>query len=148
MSSSNKFKCGYCGWIVWRDENGQVSHGCFAKCKELLMDKDRNLFRNDSLGTHETDGNNTIEKSTAYEKENIEEHTAQDTEKLDEDLISAVKERPALYDFRIPVKERGRKQKDCLWQEVSVCLKGLYTATEAEKRWTILKIATEKQEIH
>ncbi|KAM0737119.1 hypothetical protein ACS0PU_000212 [Formica fusca] len=108
------------------------------------MDKDRNLFRNDSLGTHlhvgnETDGNNTIEKSTAYEKENIEEHTAQDTEKLDEDLISAVKERPALYDFRIPVKERGRKRKDCLWQEVSVCLKGLYTSTEAEKRWTYLK---------
>ncbi|XP_029674017.1 uncharacterized protein LOC115242096 [Formica exsecta] len=107
MSSSDKFKCGYCGWIVWRNENGQVSHGCFAKCKELLMDKDRNLFRNDSLGTHlhvgnEIDGNNTIEKSTAY-KENIEEHTAQDTEKLDEDLISAVKERPVLYDFRIPV---------------------------------------------
>ncbi|XP_067203724.1 uncharacterized protein [Linepithema humile] len=87
---------------------------------------------------NETGGNSTIEEST-YEKENIDENLEEhiDIDKLDEDLISAVKER--LYDFRIPVKERGRKQKDSLWQEVSVRLKGLYTATEAEKRWTYLK---------
>ncbi|XP_071576129.1 uncharacterized protein, partial [Temnothorax nylanderi] len=101
-----------------------------------------NLNYLDSLETHVESENN--ENSTACEKENIaqnrQEHTDDhDTEKLDEDLISAVKERPPLYDFRIPVKERGRKQKDCLWQEVSECLKGLYTATEAEKRWTYLK---------
>ncbi|XP_067203723.1 kinesin-related protein 8-like isoform X1 [Linepithema humile] len=134
MSSSEKFKCGYCGWIIWRDKSGQISHGCFGKCKELLMDKDKNLFRNEN----ETGGNSTIEEST-YEKENIDENLEEhiDIDKLDEDLISAVKER--LYDFRIPVKERGRKQKDSLWQEVSVRLKGLYTATEAEKRWTYLK---------
>ncbi|XP_077272767.1 uncharacterized protein LOC143903180 [Temnothorax americanus] len=93
-----------------------------------------------SLETHVESENN----STACEKENIaqnrQEHTDDhDTEKLDEDLISAVKEIAPLYDFRIPVKKRGRKQKDCLWQEVSKCLEGLYTATEAEKRWTYLK---------
>ncbi|EFN67915.1 hypothetical protein EAG_04453, partial [Camponotus floridanus] len=43
---------------------------------------------------------------------------------IDEDLISAVKGRPALYDYRISVKERGRKQKDCLWQEISEYLNG------------------------
>ncbi|XP_077279068.1 uncharacterized protein LOC143906691 [Temnothorax americanus] len=151
--SSSKFKCGYCRWIVWFDEDGKLSHPCLANHANLIMDKDRNLFINDSLETHVKSENN----STACEKENIaqnrqehtddhdteqnrQEHTDDhDTEKLDEDLISAVKERAPLYDFRIPVKERGRKQKDCLWQEVSKCLKGLYTATEAEKRWTYLK---------
>ncbi|XP_011871627.1 PREDICTED: uncharacterized protein LOC105564088 [Vollenhovia emeryi] len=129
---SLKFKCGYCGWILW-DKNGTISHGCFKNCKELIMDEDRNLFRKDSLETNvenETYGSGTacIEESITYEKENvpenIEECITHDTERLDEDLISAVKERPALYDFRMPVKERGRKQKDCLWQEVSKCLKG------------------------
>ncbi|XP_077277649.1 uncharacterized protein LOC143905875 [Temnothorax americanus] len=150
--SSSKFKCGYCRWIVRFDEDGKLSHPCLANHANLIMDKDRNLFINDSLETHVESENN----STACEKENIaqnrqehtddhdteqnrQEHTDDhDTEKLDEDLISAVKERAPLYDFRIPVKERGRKQKDCLWQEVSKCLKGLYTATEAEKRWTYL----------
>lgn len=69
---------------------------------------------------NETEKNSAIEETS--EKENIEE--VNDTEKLDEDLITAVKDRPALYDFRMPVKERGRKQKDCLWQEVSKCLNG------------------------
>ncbi|XP_077272763.1 uncharacterized protein LOC143903170 [Temnothorax americanus] len=112
--SSSKFKCGYCRWIVWFDEDGKLSHPCLANHANLIMDKDRNLFINDSLETHVESENN----STACEKENIaqnrQEHTDDhDTKKLDEDLISAVKKRAPLYDFRIPVKERGRKQKDC-----------------------------------
>lgn len=148
-----KFKCGYCGWIICCDKDGQISHGCFRNCRELIMDNDRKLFKNDSLGTHsyvesetETEDENSIayiEESVANKKENIaknfKEYTSYDTERLDEDLIRAVKERPALYNFRIPVKERGREQKDFLWQEVSECLKGSYTATEAEKRWNYLK---------
>lgn len=47
-----------------------------------------------------------------------------DKNKIDEDLIIAVKDRPALYDFRLPIKQRGRKQKDDLWNEISVYLKG------------------------
>lgn len=47
-----------------------------------------------------------------------------DKDRLDEDLITAVKNKPALYDFRLPLKQRGRKQKDDLWNEVSVQLKG------------------------
>jgi len=63
----------------------------------------------------------SLEESTAYEKEdiaeNFEEHTAQDTERLDEDLISAVKKRSALYNFHILVKERGKKQKTAYGQK-------------------------------
>ncbi|KYN10146.1 THAP domain-containing protein 9 [Trachymyrmex cornetzi] len=44
-----------------------------------------------------------------------------------------------LYDFRLPLKQRGRKQKDDLWNEVSIYLKGSYTPSEAEKRWNYLK---------
>ncbi|XP_025261983.1 uncharacterized protein LOC109610035 [Camponotus floridanus] len=140
--SSLKFKCGYCGWLVWSDEDGKITHSCFANCEEIVMDKDRNLFRNDSLGAHSRVTNESsiacIEEG--IEKENIPENFEKQTDRdIDEDLISAVKGRPALYDYRISVKERGRKQKDCLWQEISEYLNGFYTATEAEKRWTCLK---------
>lgn len=47
-----------------------------------------------------------------------------DKDRLEEDLITAVKNKPALYDFCLPLKQRGRKQKDDLWNEVSVQLKG------------------------
>ncbi|KYQ53895.1 hypothetical protein ALC60_07188, partial [Trachymyrmex zeteki] len=46
-------------------------------------------------------------------------------EQLDEHLIAAVKSRPALYDFRLPLKERGRKHNDALWKEISEYLKGM-----------------------
>lgn len=87
---------------------------------------------------------------------------------MDEDLISAVQKRRALYDYRIPLKERGRQKKDDLWKDVSQylkgkiyinykyvcihiclyifmyidnknCVSGLYTPIEAEKRWNYLK---------
>ncbi|XP_039306454.1 uncharacterized protein LOC120358040 isoform X2 [Solenopsis invicta] len=101
------------------------------------MDNNRNLFI-DETHLHKTDSNTAIEIDTA-DKENIAENfesTAHGNliENIDEDLIATVKERPALYDYRIPVKERGRKQKDHLWQEVSNCLKGFYSAAEAEKK--------------
>ncbi|XP_071648173.1 uncharacterized protein [Temnothorax longispinosus] len=48
--SSLKFKCGYCGSIVWFDKNGQISHHpCLANYTELIMDKNRNLFINGHL---------------------------------------------------------------------------------------------------
>lgn len=47
-----------------------------------------------------------------------------DKNRLDEDLITAVQNRPALYDFRLPLKQRGKKEKDDLWNEVSIYLKG------------------------
>ncbi|XP_039311441.1 uncharacterized protein LOC105206094 isoform X2 [Solenopsis invicta] len=126
MSSLDRFKCGYCGWAVWRYKNERISHSCLANCDHLFMDNNRNLFI-DETHLHKTDSNTAIEIDTA-DKENIAENfesTAYDNliENIDEDLIATVKERPALYDYRIPVKERGRKQKDHLWQEVSNYLK-------------------------
>ncbi|XP_039306196.1 uncharacterized protein LOC113006328 [Solenopsis invicta] len=97
---------------------------------------------------HKTDCNTAIQIDTAN-KENIAqnfESTAHNNliENIDEDLIATVKERPALYDYRIPVKERGRKQKNHLWQEVSDCLKGFYSAAEAEKKGLYLKDCNRK----
>lgn len=45
-------------------------------------------------------------------------------ERLDEDLITTVKNGSASYNFRLPLKQRERKQKDNLWNEVSIYLKG------------------------
>ncbi|KAL6268196.1 hypothetical protein P5V15_001305 [Pogonomyrmex californicus] len=129
--SSSKFICDYYGWIIWRDKNGS-SHSYLGKNYDVIMTSSCYLGY---LHNTETDGNITAIEESIADKENIVENverTAHDSKRLDEDLITAVKERPALYDYRIPVKERGRKQKDYLWQEVSKYLK-------AEKRWIYLK---------
>ncbi|KYN03092.1 hypothetical protein ALC62_00047 [Cyphomyrmex costatus] len=42
---------------------------------------------------------------------------------IDEDLINAVQKRPALYDYRMPLKERSRQKND-LWKKVSKDLNG------------------------
>ncbi|XP_077266395.1 uncharacterized protein LOC143899742 isoform X3 [Temnothorax americanus] len=57
--SLSKFKCGYCRRIVWFDEDGKLSHPCLANHTNLIMDKDRNLFINDSLETHVKSENNS-----------------------------------------------------------------------------------------
>jgi len=45
---------------------------------------------------------------------------------VDEELISIVQQRPALYDHRIPPQERTKLKKNDLWQEVSNCLGGKF----------------------
>lgn len=67
---------------------------------------------------------NLPEHDINKENEAVEETVAYDKSKLDEDLISAVQKRRALYDHRIPLKERGRQKKDDLWKDVSQYLKG------------------------
>lgn len=60
-------------------------------------------------------------KQDLTENENINVSKAQ---KIDEELISLVQQRPALYDYRIPTQERTKFKKNDLWQEVSNCLAG------------------------
>ncbi|XP_011881967.1 PREDICTED: uncharacterized protein LOC105569825 isoform X2 [Vollenhovia emeryi] len=98
-----EYKCGNCGWLLKYDQLAQ--HSCFANT-------DLHTLLAESGDTTFTTENETIEESI------------NDKDRLDEDLIAAVKNKPALYDFRLPLKQRGRKQKDDLWNEVSVDLKG------------------------
>lgn len=59
-----------------------------------------------------------FEASGGHGNENISK------EQLDEELISFVQQRPALYDHRIPSQERTKLKKRDLWQQVSNCLGG------------------------
>lgn len=53
-----------------------------------------------------------------------DENNALEAQEVDEELISIVQQRPALYDHRIPLPERTKFKKKDLWQEVSNCLGG------------------------
>ena len=44
----------------------------------------------------------------------------------DELLINLVKERPALFDIRIPLKDRSKIMKQALWYDVSKNMNGKY----------------------
>lgn len=47
---------------------------------------------------------------------------------LDELLITLVKERPALYDIRVPERERTKSAKQNLWYEISQQMEGIVMA--------------------
>ncbi|XP_024868811.1 uncharacterized protein LOC112452705 [Temnothorax curvispinosus] len=66
------------------------------------------------------------------------ENNASEPQEVDEELISIVQQRPALYDPRIPLQERTKLKKKDLWQEVSNCL-GEVSPVGAEKRWQYLR---------
>lgn len=47
---------------------------------------------------------------------------------LDELLITLVRERPALYDIRVPERERTKSAKQHLWYEISQQMEGIVFA--------------------
>ncbi|KYN12330.1 hypothetical protein ALC57_15502 [Trachymyrmex cornetzi] len=122
----------YCGWCL--KECQIFYHSCFADIDNNLIyiDNDRNIFIAGKINIYNVVLVNfidpllvniiIIENETDCNKKN---NIGCNKEQIDEDLIAAVKSRPALYDFRLPLKERGRKHKDALWKEISEYLKGM-----------------------
>ncbi|XP_008208284.1 uncharacterized protein LOC100116323 [Nasonia vitripennis] len=58
---------------------------------------------------------------------------------LDELLIALVRERPALYDIRVPERERTKSAKQNLWYEISQQMEGCLKPDAAELRWKYLR---------
>lgn len=65
-------------------------------------------------------------ETSACETQNVteNENNASVAQDIDEELISLIQQRPALYDHRLPLQERSKLKKKDLWQEVSNCLGG------------------------
>ncbi|KYN15194.1 hypothetical protein ALC57_12584 [Trachymyrmex cornetzi] len=70
---------------------------------------------------------------------------------LDERLIEEVRKHEPLYNFRLPLSQRGRKQTKQLWQDISNELNGEISAEGAAKYWkslrdTFMKIIAEERQ--
>lgn len=137
-----QFTCSYCNWVLKEDQIS--SHSClnmFDRNKHMLVvDDNRHIFIQDiQYCDKENDGEESV-KRIENEMEETDSNTSYSINKqeIDEELINAVQKHPPLYDYRMPLKERSRQKAD-LWRKVSEDLKGIYTPTEAEKRWNYLK---------
>ncbi|CAL1681217.1 unnamed protein product [Lasius platythorax] len=143
MSEKKKFVCGNCNWVLKED---QISlHSCLNidKNKQILIaTDDRRVFVQDIENCYFDKENDAQENNTERMENEVEEEIdvphSINKQILDEELINAVQKRPPLYDYRMPLKERSRQKTD-LWKKVSEDLNGIYTSTEAEKRWNYLK---------
>ncbi|XP_018367707.1 PREDICTED: uncharacterized protein LOC108764135, partial [Trachymyrmex cornetzi] len=94
-----RYKCGYCGWLFGFNTNF-IDHNCF---KGYVEDVDYIKIDENYVVT-------IVEKNpTIVERKG----------NLDELLIEAVRNKCALYDFRIPASERSMLRKNALWMEVS-----------------------------
>ncbi|XP_011688850.1 PREDICTED: uncharacterized protein LOC105450615 [Wasmannia auropunctata] len=57
---------------------------------------------------------------------------------IEERLIEAVRRRPPLWNFKLPVAQRGVRNKEKLWKDVVAVMKGVVTLAEAKKKWKSL----------
>ncbi|XP_077282093.1 uncharacterized protein LOC143908344 isoform X1 [Temnothorax americanus] len=134
MMSSAIAKCGYCGWLLKMDNI--LKHSCFglfdATCQVFSVDEAGKIVMTD-INLMETTGDESLNDVTENENNALE------PQEVDEELISIVQQRPALYDPRLPLQERTKLKKKDLWQEVSNCLGGAYSPIDAEKKWQYLR---------
>ncbi|XP_018317781.1 uncharacterized protein [Mycetomoellerius zeteki] len=134
---SSKVKCGYCGWILNMDNIFQ--HSCFS-----TYDEAHNVLSINETGkvvmTNKNVQENLMETSACgSSQDQTMDENVPEAQVLDEELISLIQQRPALYDYRIPTQERTKLKKKDLWQEVSNCVGGAYSSAYAEKRWQYLR---------
>lgn len=142
MSEKKKFVCGNCNWVLKEDQI--PLHSCLNIDKDkqiLIVTDDKRVFVQDILNCDFDKENDAQENTERMENELEEEINVPHSinkQMIDEELINAVQKRLPLYDYRMPLKERSQQKTD-LWKKVSEDLNGIYTPTEAEKRWNYLK---------
>ncbi|CAH1106759.1 unnamed protein product [Psylliodes chrysocephalus] len=129
MSDENEntcYKCGYCRWIFADHCENYLLHTCFQKFsfengEELVADADEIL----SVASKEGDilSPNPVDASGD----------------LDEQLISLVASRKALFDASLPLIERTYFKKKNLWNEVENNLGGQMKQDDIKARWKYLR---------
>jgi len=107
-------KCDYCGWVLKMD--GIFQHSCFGTfndaCQVLSMDETGKVIMTNK---------NLMETSACENDVTEDENNASEAQEVDEELISIIQQRPALYDHRVPLQERTKlKKKDLCRKSVIV----------------------------
>ncbi|XP_071653252.1 uncharacterized protein [Temnothorax longispinosus] len=125
---SPPIKCGYCGWLLDGLLDGFVDvsllqHNClkhYNEEKHLLHIDDNNV-------------------ATIIEKDQSTSIQTTNTSEYNEALVNAVYSRPALYDHRIPLKDRTSLKKKALWKEVGNLMGENENLEFVQKRWKQLR---------
>ncbi|XP_018399461.1 PREDICTED: uncharacterized protein LOC108777148 [Cyphomyrmex costatus] len=147
--------CGLCEIICRVDEI--PVHPCLRSFPAYYIDEntryfypqceDGSILRKSLIGDEEL---NIIETSSepeliqqasdeeSFAKENVPINEKQRKIFLEERLIEAIRKRPALWNFKLPIAERGIRTKEKLWMEVATVMQGLITSEDAKKKWKSL----------
>ncbi|XP_036142139.1 uncharacterized protein LOC118645369 [Monomorium pharaonis] len=127
---ASQIKCGYCSWLLAYHCKNILEHECFKEYNEnvhaLNIDENNvativNKFDEDDLLSQDTDCNELSSQSLNTD--------------FDERLITAVLDRPPLYDHRLNVKERSKLKKAALWEEVRNAINSNISTKELQKKW-------------
>ncbi|KMQ89596.1 histone H3 [Lasius niger] len=164
MDSSNQVfvnTCGVCETIVIETEI--ADHSCVAGFSNIFINYDSKYFypqcengdiiRKSALpgGMEGIVVDPTISQQDTDEPVSEATNSFNQPSNLDERLIEEVRRREPLYNFRLPLAQRGRKQTKHMWQDISTELNGEISADGAAKRWkslrdTFMKIIAEERQ--
>ncbi|KYQ49237.1 hypothetical protein ALC60_11694 [Trachymyrmex zeteki] len=147
--------CGLCESICREDEI--PVHPCLKSFPAYYIDKNtryfypqyedgsilrRSLVGDEELNIIETPSESELIQQApdeeSFAKENVPINVKQLKVFLEERLIEAIRRRLALWNFRLPIAERGIRTKEKLWMEVATVMQGFITSEEAKKKWNSL----------
>ncbi|KYN26852.1 hypothetical protein ALC57_03767 [Trachymyrmex cornetzi] len=151
------YTCGLCEMICNADEIR--SHPCLDSFTQFYMDEQHYFYPQCDDGKilrrSLVDG---IEKNVLKMPNNAEESTEEtkipneedfDVENLPENenlpkifiegrLIEAIRRRPPLWNFKLPVAQRDVRSKEKLWLDVVAVMKDVITVADTKKKWKSL----------
>ncbi|XP_012216604.2 uncharacterized protein [Linepithema humile] len=137
VSEGINLKCGYCGWLIAGSCGNIFRHKCFKKFSEEMH----------ALHVDENHVARMIARN--YYKENdpqntsvipVEDNSKSISDDSDEILIELVFQRPAIWNYKLPLRDRTKLKIEALWVEISnVMGGGKATPTWAKTRWRDLR---------
>ncbi|XP_011880505.1 PREDICTED: uncharacterized protein LOC105568995 [Vollenhovia emeryi] len=154
--------CGLCEMVCMANE--VQSHPCLESFASYYLDKqtyyfypqceDGKILRRSLVdGTEQNvlqalvreDAEETVQDAEMTDEEGFDIENLPENQNLrkifiEERLIEAIRRRPPLWNFKLPITERGIRSKEKLWMDVVAVMKGVVTLADAKKSGKLYRI--------
>ncbi|XP_018396292.1 PREDICTED: uncharacterized protein LOC108774639 [Cyphomyrmex costatus] len=129
------YTCGICESIYELVEI--ETHECVQGYHQIITDENLYFYAKDGKSLVNEDeqvvADNSCHNESAQNASWMNEKI-----RLEEQLISEVRQRPPLWNFKLPLIERGIRRKEILWEEISIRLNRIMSTKEFKKKWKSL----------
>ncbi|XP_071581708.1 uncharacterized protein [Temnothorax nylanderi] len=139
------YTCGMCETILHKNEIDP--HLCFEGFNEFYIDENLYIYPQSDDGQiirkSLVDGTEAMvleprEETTQIQNREADGNWQNQKVLQEEQLIEEVRKRPALYDCRRPLAERGLRARNKLWEEIVAAMNSTMDVATIKKKWKSL----------
>ncbi|XP_071578950.1 uncharacterized protein [Temnothorax nylanderi] len=149
------YTCGMCETILHKNEIDP--HLCFEGFNEFYIDENLYIYPQSDDGQiirkSLVDGTEAMvleprEETTQIQNREADGNWQNQKVLQEEQLIEEVRKRPALYDCRRPLAERGLRARNKLWEEIVAAMNSTMDVATIKKNGNLCAMLTESIEIN